>query len=140
MEIEAKFALPNDETFRRLQAIDRLAGFELSEGRVKHVRDSYLDTEDRLILVSGHVCRRREQDGEVVITLKRLLALEGAVHRREELEIVLPAEQPPVEWPASPVRDKVLRLIGQAPLAPLFGLQQPASFVHCVRASAWWPN
>ncbi|MBE9506456.1 MAG: CYTH domain-containing protein, partial [Chloroflexi bacterium] len=61
MEIEAKFALPDAETLRRLQAIDHLAGFALSTGQVKQMRDTYLDTADRLILAAGYACRRREQ-------------------------------------------------------------------------------
>jgi adenylate kinase len=36
----------------------------------------------------------------------------------------MPAYQPPQRWPASPARDQVLKLIGEAPLVPLFDLQQ----------------
>ena len=124
MEIEAKFVLPDVETFQRLQAADRLAGFALSASRVKQVRDTYLDTTERLILAAGYACRRREQDEGVLVTLKGLGGVEGAVHRREELEVLLPASAPPAQWPASPVRDRVLQLIGEAALIPLFDLQQ----------------
>jgi CHAD domain-containing protein len=132
MEIEAKFALPDAETLRHLQAIDHLAGFALSTGQIKQIRDTYLDTADRLILAAGYACRRRERGEEVLITLKGLGGAEGAVHRREELQVALPSDQPPTErfdvahheWPASPVRDRVLQLIGEAPLAPLVDLQQ----------------
>ncbi len=132
MEIEAKFALPNVKTSQRLQAADHLAGFALSAGQVKQMRDTYLDTAGRLILAAGYACRQREQGEEVLITLKGLGGAEGAVHRREELEVLLPAEQLPAQrfdvahhgWPASPVRDRVFQLIGEAPLTPLFSLQQ----------------
>ena len=132
MEIEAKFAVLNAETFRRLQAADHLAGFALSAGQVKQVRDTYLDTAGRLILAAGYACRWREQDEGVLITLKGLGGVEGAVHRREELQVLLPANTPPTgwfdvahhRWPTSPVRDRVLQLIGEAPLTPLFELEQ----------------
>ncbi|MFQ5342683.1 MAG: CHAD domain-containing protein [Anaerolineae bacterium] len=124
MEIEAKFALPDMDAFKRLQTLDMLAGFALSEVQVRQVHDTFLDTADRQILAAGHVCRRREQDGEVVMSLKRFTSTDGAIHRREELQETLPAYRPPAEWPAGPLREKVLELIGDAPLIPLFDLQQ----------------
>ncbi len=127
MEIEAKFVVPTMGIFQRLQAADRLAGFALAARQVKQVRDTYLDAADRPILAAGYACRQREQEGGILITLKGLGGAEGAVHRREELEILLPAAAPPTEWPAGPVRERVLALIGQAPLRPLFSLQQTRS-------------
>ncbi len=132
MEIEAKFALPDADALRRLQAIDRLAGFALSTPQVKQMRDTYLDTFERAILSAGYACRRREREGQVVFTLKGLKGVDGAVHRREELEVSLPDDQPPTEWfdlahhkwPVSPVRDRILQLIGKARLIPLFDLHQ----------------
>ncbi|MEA3340429.1 MAG: CHAD domain-containing protein [Chloroflexota bacterium] len=124
MEIEAKFAISEVKTFQRLQAADQLAEFVLSAHQVKQVRDTYLDTADQLILAAGYAYRQREQEEGILITLKGLGSAEGAVHRREELETLLPAAAPPAEWPASPVRERVLRLTGDAPLLPLFSLQQ----------------
>ncbi len=124
MEIEAKFAVSDAETFQRLQAIDRLAGLPLSEGRVQRVRDTYLDTRDRRMLAAGYACRRRERDGEILITVKQLQRVDGVVHRREEFEITLPSDQPPTEWSPSPARDLVLRVAGDAELAPLCVIEQ----------------
>ncbi|MEE8392224.1 MAG: CHAD domain-containing protein, partial [Anaerolineae bacterium] len=113
------------ETLQRLQEADSLADLALSESRVRQVQDTYLDTTERLILAAGYACRQREQGDEgVLATLKGLGGVEDAVHRREELQVLLPSGAPPVEWPASPVRDRVLQLIGDAPLTPLFDLQQ----------------
>ena len=80
MEIEAKFAVPDLETLQRLQAAEHLAGFALSAGRVERVRDTYLDTTERLILAAGYACRQREreQDEGVLITLKGLGGAEDA--------------------------------------------------------------
>ena len=124
MEVEAKFVVPDGETFQRLQRIDHLAGFALSEDRVKHVRDTYLDTSERAILASGYACRQRIQHGGVLITVKGLRDAEGAIHRREELEVWLPSVEPPARWPESPVRDLVFQLIGDSELTPLLSLRQ----------------
>jgi len=124
MEIEAKFTLPDRDVFQRLMSVDRLAGFSLSAGRVKQVRDTYLDTVERLILRAGYACRRREQSEGILITLKGLGGAQGAVHRREELQVLISSDLPPAQWSPSSVRDRVLQLIGSAPLLPLFELQQ----------------
>ena len=124
MEIEAKFVVPDSETFQRLQTIDQLAGFALGTGRAKQVHDTYLDTPSQLILAAGYACRRREQDGGILMTLKGLETTAGAIHRREELEITSANDEPPVNWPDSPARDKVLQIISDEPLSPLFDLHQ----------------
>jgi len=124
MEIEAKFALPDMNTFQRLQAVDRLAGFALSAGQIQQVRDTYLDAVGRPILSAGYACRRREQREGILITLKGLGGAQSAVHRREELEVWVPSDLPPAQWPHGPARERVLQLVGPAPLLPLFELQQ----------------
>jgi len=127
MEIEAKFVLPDLETWRRLQAAESLAGFALSASRVKRVRDTYLDTAGRRVLAAGYACRWREQSDGILITLKSLNDSQGTIHRREELEVMLPSEQsqiPVGEWPASLARERLTQWIGQSPLTPLFELLQ----------------
>jgi len=124
VEVEAKFVVPDVETFQRLQATEHLGVFALLGGETKRVRDIYLDTAERAILVSGYTCRQRIQDDLILITLKRLRGSEGAIHRREELEVSLLSEQPPAHWPESPARGLVLQLIGDSALIPLFNLQQ----------------
>jgi len=127
MEIEAKFSIPDADTFQRLEAVGQLAGFALSAGQTDQVRDTYLDTQERLILAAGYACRRRAQAEGLLITLKGLGGAKGPIHRREELETQMPTYRPPAEWPASPARDRVLELIGEAPLVSLFDLQQVRS-------------
>ncbi|MFL7791352.1 MAG: CHAD domain-containing protein [Anaerolineae bacterium] len=124
MEIEAKFAVPDAKTLQRLQTVKQLTDFTLAAGQTKQVHDTYLDTADRTILSAGYACRQRVQADGVLITLKGLENAEGAIHRREELEILLPKAQPPAKWPKSPARERVLQLIGKAQLMPLFELQQ----------------
>jgi triphosphatase len=124
MEIEAKFAVPDEATWLKLQTVDQVAGYELSPGQTKHVHDTFVDTPDRAILASRHVCRKREVDGQIVMTLKSKQQVEGAVHRREELEITLERELPIGQWPPSEIRDRLLTLVGDVVLAPLFDQHQ----------------
>ncbi len=124
MEIEAKFAVPDETTWLKLQAVEDIAGYALSRGQTKQVHDTFVDTPDRSILASRHVCRKREVDGQIVMTLKSGQTVEGAVHRREELEITLPHELPIGQWPPSEIRDRLLSIIGDVPLVPLFDQYQ----------------
>jgi inorganic triphosphatase YgiF len=124
MEIEAKFTVPDAATWLRLQTVDQIAGYTLSPGTTKQVHDTFVDTPDRAILASRHVCRKREVDGQIVMTLKSGQTVEGAVHRREELEITLEREMPIGQWPPSEIRDRLLTLIGDVALTPLFDQQQ----------------
>ena len=124
MEIEAKFNVPDREVWQRLQALDRLAGFDLVAGRVKRVRDIYLDTPDCYIFYVGYACRLRQQDDEYLITLKALGGAQDAIHRRQELEATVPPVLSPAQWPPSPARERLVELIGSSPLLPLFELEQ----------------
>jgi triphosphatase len=135
VEIEAKFNVPDREVLGRLQALDRLAGFDLGPGRVKHVHDTYLDTLDRRILSNGYACRLRMQGDERLVTLKSLGGAHGAIHRREELEVVVPTMLAPAQWPTSPARERVLQLIGELPLTPLLELHQTRLVRDVVRSA-----
>jgi len=124
MEIEAKFAVPDEATWLKLHTVDQIAGYTLSPGKTKQVHDTFMDTPDRAILASRHVCRKREIDGQILMTLKGGQTVEGAVHRREELEITLDRELPIGQWPSSEIRDRLLAIVGDVSLAPLFDQHQ----------------
>jgi triphosphatase len=124
MEIESKFAVPDEAMWLGLQAVSQVAGYALSTGTLKQVHDTFVDTPDHAILQSRHVCRQREVDGQIVMTLKSQQQVSGAVHRREELEVTLPHEMPIGQWPPSEIRDRLLTLIGDVPLTPLFDQRQ----------------
>jgi len=134
MEIEAKFAVPDEVTWLKLQMVDQIAGYALSPGKTKQVHDTFMDTPDRSILASGHVCRRREADGQIVMTLKSGQTVEGAVHRREELEITLERELPIGQWPPSEIRDRLLSIVGDFMLTPLFDQHQTRIIRWATRA------
>ncbi|MBN2390810.1 MAG: CHAD domain-containing protein [Anaerolineae bacterium] len=126
MEIEAKFIIQDTQTYRNLQAMERLGLFSISAPRVENMRDIYLDTPDRSLLRSGYACRQREQDGCAVIALKSLHGAEGNIHRREEVEAPLARiEITPENWPDSAARQRVLALVDpHMRLQPLLHLEQ----------------
>ena len=92
MEIEAKFAVLDEATWLKLQAVDQIAGYALSAGKTKHVHDTFVDTPDRSILASRHVCRKREieaapepvwwDDAELTAAAAKPNALRSAPSRR----------------------------------------------------------
>jgi hypothetical protein len=62
VEIEAKFTIPDEETFQRLLAAPALGGFNLASPALLHVRDRYLDTPTGAIRAGGYACRLRRED------------------------------------------------------------------------------
>jgi inorganic triphosphatase YgiF len=124
MEIEAKFAIPDAAVFHALQAPTRLGLFSLTNAHIRHVHDTYLDTPDRRLYRAGYGFRQREQEGGWLMTLKQLGGVEGALRRREELELALPEACPPAAWPPSPLRSRVLELLGDQGVQPIFALDQ----------------
>ena len=134
MEIEAKFGIPDVQTLQRLRTASSLGGYTLSAGSSVEVSDTYLDSEGRQILAAGYVCRRREQEGRVLMTVKGLAAPNAGIHRREEWEVALGSDRPPMLWPDGGAKDAVLRWVGGASLIPLFELQQ-TRFVRMMHRS-----
>lgn len=133
MEIEAKFAVTDAAVAKRLQTVDTIAGMTLTDGATERVRDTYLDTRDRRLLAAGFVCRRRQQNDALLITVKQIDDARGTIHKREELEVILTEDRPPLEWPASLARDRVMDLIGDEPLRALFELRQTRVRRHVLK-------
>jgi CHAD domain-containing protein len=133
MEVEAKFSLPDTESLHRLRVTTRLAGFPLGKGQTQVVHDTYVDTPERKILSAGYACRFRLEGKGVRLTLKEVGGTVGIIHKRQEMEIMLSAIQPPELWPAGSLRDHVLQLTGRDSLFPLFELHQ----TRVVRPVRW---
>jgi inorganic triphosphatase YgiF len=124
LEVEAKFSVPDEETFQRLLEADTLGSFRVGSRSVAHLRDRYLDTADRALAASGYACRIRQQNGDTLATLKGRGGVSGAIHRRAEYEVALPGSVPPQEWPPSRVRDLTLTLCADQPLVRIFDVEQ----------------
>jgi CHAD domain-containing protein len=123
VEVEAKFAAAAS-VLERLAAAGSLAGYSLGEPRRVNLSDTYLDTAGEALLKAGYACRRRIGDKGIAIQVKSLSSGGGAVHRREEHEVILEKEGAPRDWPAGAVRDLVLRIVGDEPLQTLVELRQ----------------
>ena len=124
MEVEAKFTIPDEQTFRWLLEATALGGFSLGEGVVVRLQDLYLDTAAGAIQAGGFACRLRREETCYLATLKGLGGVSGAVHRRVEHEVRLSEPLPPWDWPSSVARDLVLPLLGNEPLTLLFEIDQ----------------
>jgi len=124
LEVEAKFSIPDEQTFQRLLEATSLAGYSLGEPTLLDLHDQYLDTDGSTILAGGYACRIRQQDGLTLATLKGLGTASGAIHHRMEHEVELPQPLPPHLWPPSVARDCALRLCGNEPLVSLFEVNQ----------------
>ncbi len=128
MEIEAKFSVPDRDTFDQLRQLTELAGYRVVASGVKSVYDRYLDTENRAILRAGYACRVRRESNEEELYVATLKGLGGAdadsgIHQREEHEVQVGGVDP-LTWPDSPARDLAVQLSGGWPLLELFSLSQ----------------
>jgi len=126
MEVEAKFALTEESLVERLQTVKTIDRLKLTVGTLVRVRDTYLDTSDRRLLAAGYACRQRRvgHARALLVTLKQIKPTSTAIHARQELEIKLPQDVPPPQWQDSPVRDRILSIIRDAPLQKLFEIDQ----------------
>lgn len=125
MEVEAKFSVPDRDTYRKLARCRELASYRLIPTETAEVSDRYLDTPSGALLAAGYACRLRTEGERVIATLKGLGGAQGATHRREELEVVLPAwTADPAAWPEGETRDLALDLTHGERLEPLFDLSQ----------------
>jgi CHAD domain-containing protein len=125
MEIEAKFAVPDEATYARLQDCGELAGFNVAPGPTVTNRDQYLDTVDGRFLAAGYACRLRAEGDVYIATLKSLGTAGGAIHRRDEREVrMAEAEPDPEQWPDGPARWLASELAAGERLQPLLALQQ----------------
>jgi CHAD domain-containing protein len=91
---------------------------------VAQIEDRYLDTAEGGLRAQGYACRLRQEDHRTLGSLKGLGQAAGAVHRRPELEVELPAPLLPAEWPPGPARDLALHLCGSRPLLPVLTIRQ----------------
>jgi CHAD domain-containing protein len=135
MEIEAKFAVPDDPTFEKLLSLEALGEYALVPAGEERISDRYLDTENRDLLHSGHACRRRawRAGGPELVTVKGLGGASGSVHHRSELEVEVPPDAPPERWPAGPPRDFVMRIVRDKPLVDFVTLHQRRTTRDVVR-------
>jgi len=129
LEIEAKFIIPNIDTFDTLTQLTQLEAFEIKDIGIKTIVDRYLDTPGKQLLKAGYACRIRQSNGKQILAIKALVKTEGEVHRRLEIEMEVDDDQPQL-WLESEAKSLVLDIVGQTPLKTLFTLYQTRHKYH----------
>lgn len=108
-ETEAKYSLMTEHVPSAAELAAALAEVGLETGPARHVvnKDRYYDDARLSLARSGFALRRRMADGRLLATLKTLGTVQGAVHRRDEIELPIPDDADPWDpWPA-PIADQV---------------------------------
>lgn len=123
VEVEAKFIIPDIDTFETLTQLTRLDEFEIKDIGVKTIVDRYLDTPARQLIRAGYACRIRESNSKQILAIKSLVTTEGEVHRRLEIELEVDDDQPQT-WADGEAKNLVMGIVGQTPLDTLFTLYQ----------------
>jgi len=125
VEVELKYHVGDLAIGERLLAAERLAGFlPIGEIRVAEHDDTYLDTADGRLEAQRIGVRLRAEGGQTILTVKSPGSVSGAVRRREELEGPADPATPPASWPPSAARDRLIELVGDAPLREVVTIRQ----------------
>jgi inorganic triphosphatase YgiF len=123
MEIEAKFKLlnPSEEDLNRLKAIYVRAGYgvEVNPDPIDII-DVYFDRTDHALRREGAAIRIRKEDGDVLLTFKRKLSQEGALHSRVEVE-------------ARPTQDHIRRVYGELEKLDLSLAKDRPRYIHGIK-------
>jgi inorganic triphosphatase YgiF len=128
IEVELKYAAPA-AALDALATAERLGDADLGPVVVNDEDDRYLDTPDRRLEAVAWACRLRTRrvDGvaRTYVSLKGpAVSVEGALHRRPEVEGPATSSLDPAAWPPSAARDHLDRLRKGEPLAERLALVQ----------------
>jgi len=125
-EIELKFDVLRTAPAKRLVEADQLGALKaVGPSRVVLMEDTYLDTASGRVRAARWTARFRRIDGTTSVTVKSLARRgAGATHRRAELEGPADPDLPPVAWPPSAARDRLIEIVGSEALGPLVTLEQ----------------
>lgn len=109
METEAKYSLATDEVPQpqELEAAFATVGLTVGPATTVVHKDRYYDDARLSLARAGYAVRRRMAEGELLATLKTLGTIQGAVHRREEIELPIPDSGDPWDpWP-EPIAERI---------------------------------
>ena len=128
VETELKLSAVGPAPLRRLALLPALGDTPLGMPQTFLELDRYLDTQDGRLAKARWACRLRNRSGTYVVSLKgpavSASQLDGAVHRRPEIEGPASAVADPGAWPDSAARDRLIELTGGRPLREQFTLRQ----------------
>lgn len=95
MEVELKYTIPDEKTAEWLWSDEELGAMaEEGSWSVDRFRGLYYDTEDHMLTKNDIAFRIRSEGDRTVATLKWHGSAEGALHKREELNITVEGDVP----------------------------------------------
>jgi triphosphatase len=122
-ELELKYAIDDIEAVARWLD-DALPPAEGSGWQASEVTDTYFDTAEHALARAGYGARLRRIGGRTTLELKSNAEVDGALHRRVEVEAGASPALDAQAWPPSEGREIVEHLAGGQPLVARFVLRQ----------------
>lgn len=137
MEIEAKFRVDDGGVFPALLALGALGPFRLVPApEVEDQLNVYFDTADRRLRQARYGLRVRLIGQRRIATLKGAATVRDGMYERDEWEAEIGPSDDPADWPAGELRDRVLALLGGAPVAPELSMRTLRHHVYAERGGA----
>lgn len=122
-ELELKYAIDDVDAVGRWLD-DELPPADGDGWQAVDVTDTYFDTADHALARAGFGARLRRIGSHTTLELKSNAAVDGALHRRVEVEADASPALDAQAWPPSEGREIVERLAGGQPLVARFVLRQ----------------
>ncbi|MBN2110688.1 MAG: CYTH domain-containing protein [Methanosarcinaceae archaeon] len=120
MEIEAKFLVSDEDTFKKLSMAGHIGPFAMENMAKDNFKDIYFDTLDMALYSAGYSFRCREKPGTIFYTLKSLDNTGSAILKREEIEVAVAEKCEVSALEEGRLKSLVLDVIGAGSLFPLF--------------------
>jgi len=137
MEIEAKFRVDDDDTFRDLLALDTIGPFRLARApHSEQQRNTYFDTSDGRLRAGQYGLRIRDLGDRRIATLKGAAKVHDGMYERDEWEVAVGDDDRPETWPPGDVRDLTLALLGGRALQPILRIDTLRRHIFAERAGA----
>lgn len=134
MEIEAKF-LADDGTIVVLRTLANIGPFQLRHDGIEQQHNIYYDTADGRMRAARYGLRVRHIGTRQIATLKGEATVTDGLYTRGEWEADVPNDDPHT-WPTGELRDRVLALLGDAPLAPTVEIRTSREHIYAERDRA----
>jgi triphosphatase len=119
-EIEAKLLVPHASDARAIAQVEQLGTHRLRPRDTVRLRSIYIDTAEFTLARGAVALRLRDTGSGWEATAKWAGRIDGVVHQRSELTVVLPhAPRSPFLLPEGPLRMHLGALVAGRPLAPI---------------------
>jgi len=137
MEIEAKFRVDDEDTFRELLALDTIGPFRLAPApHPEQQRNTYFDTADGRLRAGQYGLRIRDLGDRRIATLKGAAKVHDGMYERDEWEVAIGDDDRPETWPPGDVRDRTLALLGDRALQPILRIDTLRRHIFAERVGA----